>query len=254
MKNVKFGYYQDFEELKGMTLIDMHTHSLFSDGRDKPEKCIKQAKKLGMNICLTDHNAIAGSKFACEKSFSLPSIEVTSKETYDFLLYFYKVKDLIDFHKKTVEGHRLVERSFLNYYRLRWSSQDLLEKAKEYNAVIVLPHPDALPPKNSGVFMDANRDLVKKIDAVEAINATMSEISNKKAISLAKKWKKGVTGCSDAHLSRFIGAGITAFESTSVEGVLEDLRKGKTIVVGNNLKFFNKLQSHMTVIRNNLKW
>ena len=179
---------------------------------------------------------------------------MTSKDCYDFLLYFYSADDLFTFYQRYIKGHRLLENSLFNYYRLRWSTEDLLEKAKSFNAVTVLAHPDAIPPKNSGVFIDGNKSLLKNIDAVEGINSTMSEASNRKAMEFAKSWKKPVIGSSDAHLSRFIGAGVTAFESSDVENVLEDIRKGRNIVVGNNLKFMYKLKSTITILKNNLRW
>lgn len=254
MNKVYFGHYSRLEQLQGMTLVDLHSHSTYSDGRDPVVKCVKRAKKLGINLCLTDHNAIGGSLYANAESFSIPSIEVTSSDSNDLLLYFYSKNDLVDFYGKYIKGHRITEDAMLNFYRTRWKTEELLQKAKKYNAVIVLPHPDAIPPKKSGVFFDGNPDLLKYIDAVEGINSTMTDEANKKAIYWAKKWKKPMTGCSDAHLSRFIGAGVTAFESTTREGILEDMRKGRNIVVGRNLRFLRKLQSNFNVIKNNLRW
>ena len=254
MTQLSFGHHSTLPELQGMTIIDLHSHSTLSDGKDSALDCLRKAHKRNINLCLTDHNEIRGSLLACEKGFSLPSIEVTSKDCYDFLFYFSKPRDLTEFYTSYIRGHRLVEKTFLNYYRLRWSTEDLLQKAKNSNAVIVLAHPDAIPPKNSGVFIDGNKDLLNHIDAIEAINSTMSEASNKKAIHYARSWKKPMTGASDAHLARFIGAGVTAFESTTVDDILEDIRKGRNIVVGNNLKFLYKLQTTITVLKNNLRW
>lgn len=254
MTQLHFGHYKQFDNLNGYTLVDMHSHTSLSDGRDDVNTCLKRAKKRRINLCITDHNAVHGSLVACQKGLSLPGIEVTSKDCYDFLFYFNNTRDLADFHQRYIKGHRLIESSWLNYYRLRWDTEALLEKAKSYNAVVVLAHPDAIPPKNSGVFIDGNKHLLKNIDAVEAINSTMSEASNNIAIKLAKSWNKPMTGASDAHLSRFIGAGITVFESSTVPDILEDIRKGRNVVIGNNLKFLYKLRSHFTVIKNNLKW
>ena len=42
-------------------MIDLHTHSYFSDGTDAPEELIAQAKAAGVNvIALTDHNTVGG--------------------------------------------------------------------------------------------------------------------------------------------------------------------------------------------------
>lgn len=42
-------------------LCDLHTHSIFSDGTDTPEKLTEKAEALGLGaIALTDHNSVSG--------------------------------------------------------------------------------------------------------------------------------------------------------------------------------------------------
>ncbi len=42
-------------------MIDLHTHSHFSDGTDSPAQLIAEAERLGLSaIALTDHNTVAG--------------------------------------------------------------------------------------------------------------------------------------------------------------------------------------------------
>lgn len=42
-------------------MVDLHTHSNFSDGSDSPEKLVEKAYKLGLKaVALTDHNTIDG--------------------------------------------------------------------------------------------------------------------------------------------------------------------------------------------------
>ena len=46
-----------------MKMIDLHTHTCFSDGTDTPEELISQAKSAGVEvIALTDHNTVGGVK------------------------------------------------------------------------------------------------------------------------------------------------------------------------------------------------
>lgn len=41
--------------------VDLHTHSLFSDGTDSPAQLVESAAKAGLDaIALTDHNTVAG--------------------------------------------------------------------------------------------------------------------------------------------------------------------------------------------------
>lgn len=49
--------------LKDNNMIDLHTHSTFSDGSDTPSELIEKAKALGLTaVALTDHNTISGLK------------------------------------------------------------------------------------------------------------------------------------------------------------------------------------------------
>ncbi len=46
-------------------MIDLHTHSLYSDGADSPETLVKRAAKLGLvALALTDHDTVAGVREA----------------------------------------------------------------------------------------------------------------------------------------------------------------------------------------------
>jgi len=46
-------------------LIDLHTHSNFSDGSDRPEDLIEAAKCAGVNtLALTDHDTVGGTEIA----------------------------------------------------------------------------------------------------------------------------------------------------------------------------------------------
>lgn len=42
-------------------IIDMHTHSFYSDGTLSPEELVKEASEVGLkSICLTDHDTMDG--------------------------------------------------------------------------------------------------------------------------------------------------------------------------------------------------
>ena len=42
-------------------VCDLHTHSIFSDGSDRPERLVEMARELGLKaVALTDHNTVAG--------------------------------------------------------------------------------------------------------------------------------------------------------------------------------------------------
>ncbi|MCL5047267.1 MAG: PHP domain-containing protein [Firmicutes bacterium] len=65
-------------------MIDLHTHSNFSDGSETPESIIETAKKIGLSaIALTDHDTFDGLERAATKAEELgvpliPGCEVSS--------------------------------------------------------------------------------------------------------------------------------------------------------------------------------
>ncbi len=87
--------------------IDLHTHSLFSDGSYAPEELISYAKRKGLfAIALTDHDTVDGLDVAIEsgkkeKIYVIPGIELSSEyhgKDIHILGYFidYKNPDLLD--------------------------------------------------------------------------------------------------------------------------------------------------------------
>lgn len=66
-------------------MIDLRTHSVFSDGTDTPEQLIQTAKQMGIDaIALTDHNTVAGLKsFLAEGQkqgvLAIPGVEFSTE-------------------------------------------------------------------------------------------------------------------------------------------------------------------------------
>lgn len=55
-----------------MTLVDLHLHSVFSDGQWTPAAIVQQAKALGLfGLSLTDHNGVWGIDEACAQTKTL---------------------------------------------------------------------------------------------------------------------------------------------------------------------------------------
>jgi predicted metal-dependent phosphoesterase TrpH len=65
-------------------MIDLHTHSCFSDGQYSPEELVRRAKRAGLQVLgLTDHDTVAGldqaTKAAREEGLTLvPGIELSA--------------------------------------------------------------------------------------------------------------------------------------------------------------------------------
>lgn len=255
MSKVIVGHFSTCADVKDWMLVDMHSHSTFSDGRDDIHAVIAQAKKLGIGLAVTDHNEIKGSLLACREMHAIPGMELTSKEAFDVLVYFAKEQDLEGFYKKYVEKYKLQQHGVhIRLYQLKWSMPELLDYAKEWNAFTVLPHPDGLPPKNSIGYFVQHRELLRQIDAVEGINAIMKRESNAKAMQLAREWKKPMVGGSDAHLAKFLGAAVTACRAESRSQFFEAILQKKNIVVGDNLRFMQRIESGFAALHGIVQW
>lgn len=68
-----------------MSTIDLHSHSVYSDGLHTPEEILEEAKKSGLKvIAISDHNWPHNmkEKVALAKKFGLDSIEALEVSTY----------------------------------------------------------------------------------------------------------------------------------------------------------------------------
>jgi len=253
MVKVKFVYPYDCSEIKDMTLVDMHCHTTCSDGLNHADHVIERARELKIAISITDHNDIQASLKASKAKFSIPGIEATSSDAIDFLFYFHKQKDIKEFYNKYVQG-RFVKSIAFNLRKLNLNSAELLENVNKYNALVALPHPFAMRPKNSFEFMKKHKHLMKHIHAIEVLNSVMSKEGNLKAIEWAKETKLAYVGGSDAHMVKHLGMCVTASYASNTNEFLENIFKKKNHVVGTNIQGFEKMKTSFSMFRSNLTW
>ena len=78
-------------------MIDLHTHSTFSDGSCSPTELVQLAKNIGLSaIALTDHNTIsgleefekAGKKYDIETISSIEISTETNDEDFHIIALF----------------------------------------------------------------------------------------------------------------------------------------------------------------------
>ena len=142
-------------------MIDLHTHSNFSDGTDSPAQLINKALATGITtIALTDHDSVAGiaqAQSALRPGISLVAGAEISCQTDDGisvhmlgLLFDLEDKDLISTMEKTRENRHgrmqlIIER--LNEAGIEISIQDVLAELAQ-GATLGRPHlADALIKK-----------------------------------------------------------------------------------------------------------
>lgn len=188
--------------------LDLHVHSKYSkDSLLAPGRIIKIAKKRGLDgIAVTDHDTIKGGLAAnkIDKDFVIVGAEM--KTEYGDVIGL--------FLKEEIKSNNFIE---------------VVEAIKEQDGVVVLAH-----PFRKGIKFPA--DLLKYVDLIEGFNARSRKWDNKRACELAGKFKKPMTGGSDAHFGFEIGGGRTIVNSESE--VKEELRKEKTEIEGEESNYY----------------
>lgn len=241
----------DFKGLrkKGYTSVDMHVHTMYSDGINRVKTIFKKAKKLRIGVAITDHNDIRAVLRAPKDRdvMLIPGIETTTYEGIHTLFYFYGVRDTGEFYNKFVEPNK--NRSIY----LDIGINDILEKAQDFNAVISAAHPFA--PHMVGLCKPFHRKYVtrktiNKVDAFEVITGGNLRKRNLMALEFAHKLKKNITGGSDAHSLREVGGVLTyTKEKSDSTDFLNSILKNRSFVVGKELMLFNKAILHTGTLR-----
>ena len=239
----------------GYNCFDLHYHTKYSDGKNDVNIAIKKANRLGFGFAITDHNEIRGSIKAYRKKECLiiPAIEVTSRESYDILAYFYDMNDLIDFYVKYVKGKQKKIRVGYNTRRLKASFIQLLDSAKNYNCLLAPAHPFAYRPKTSFDILEEHPDILKKFHAIEVINGTMNQSQNINCFNWAQKLGKPMIGGSDAHVVGNLGTVVNAVKADTVEEVLTSILKKKHILVGKGPNLISWYYHSLGILRKSFK-
>ncbi len=222
----------------GMGMVDMHFHTEASfDSLARIGNVVARMRKEGIGCVVCDHNEIRGAKLMSkiENVLFIPSIEVTSHEGIHITPFFSKFQDLEHFYRKV-----LMKGLMQNPFWSSLSAFELLEKGREYNAVVGVPH--MFIPGSAGLGrLEIEPDMERKIDTVEVINGYNLRHLNEKAITWAYEHGKAVTGGSDGHFTVELGNVVTMAEGTTPETFLESVRKNRATVIGKENKMILSL-------------
>lgn len=211
--------------------VDLHSHSIFSDGRANLRQIEEKSQRDQFSVVLTDHNEIRGSIKLYERGriVTLLALEAGTKEGLEFLIYFRTVEDIESFYKRAIEPYKR-ERFMV---QIGVPTETLLRIANEYECFVSLAHPFGFR-KKSIHFHKSNFKLIstvyQHIDAVETYNGNLSDINNFKANKLFEKYAdlKSTVG-SDGHDLDSLGQVTADFQIVNEEfnpDILYDLLKG----------------------------
>ncbi len=189
---------------------DLHTHTIYSDGKGTPEEVIINALNKGIGILsITDHDTFRGSLKALD---FIRSNDLLRKNDFIFI---------IGNEVRTIDGDVLVLcREYPGTDRVPKSIPELLDWASMNNCVAVPAHPyDVL---RHGVGGKVKR---YKWHAVEVFNAGALPIFNWMAAKTARELGLPGLANSDAHVPDLVGVTYTVFEvdDLTVESVFKAL-------------------------------
>ena len=240
---------------KEHTVVDLHFHSHYSDGFNTVEAIARKARDLGIGIAVTDHNEIRGAVEidGYRGIFSIPGIEMTSKEGTHILIYFYHIEHLEVFYKEHVipyMGNDIMSSTTLEM-------EEIIKRARKFKTVIIFPHPFCVVYtgiQNSYFSEDRRERIFPMVDGVEVINSENMNKSNLRSALLGFNLGKGITGGSDGHRISQMGKVVTyATCKRSRKAFLDAIKKKKTKVIGKEIDLIRKVTSNGVKLRTNIK-
>jgi predicted metal-dependent phosphoesterase TrpH len=192
-------------------LIDLHSHSRYSDGTSTLEDIEAACERRRIGVSLTDHNEIRGSIRLNDRGhiLSIPGIEVGTREGLEFLVYFGDPARLEDFFM------RCVEPNLLSRFMVRSKARSLavIDEARDAGGYVSLAHPFA-PGRKSIDFHRRKGPrqeafitrVLEQVDAIELFNGGIMRRSNQLADEFNVGMDKPVTAGSDSHHVSTLGS------------------------------------------------
>lgn len=224
---------------QGYKCVDMHFHTVYSDGSATVEEILAKIRKLNIGVSIADHNEIKGCLEIAEKKteryFIIPGIEVKSRELIDILFYFYEIEELKRFFDNEVLPNT---KKFFHISRTNIPLSKLIKLHRKYNCLISVAHPFGYSLRSSltEVFKKFKSQL-EKSDVFEAINGGNTRKQNEKVINYIVKNNKAFTAGSDGHSIYPLGNVLTCSKAKNIKEFLDNIKTKKNIVIGMETRF-----------------
>ncbi len=239
---------------KEFTVVDLHYHTCYSDGKASVDQIVNHARSLGIGVAITDHNEIKGALEidAYDDILSIPGIEITSKEGTHLLVYFYETKSLKKFYRKDIRphmGHTIMSSTSLTI-------EEIVLRARAYKTVIVFPHPFSAVYTGICNFYFSKERLARifeLVDGVEVINSENLHKWNLKSTVLGFNLEKSMTGGSDGHKLKDMGNSVCYAKCPNHRAAfLDAVKKRCNKVIGKEIAILGKVSSNSAKLKINL--
>jgi len=202
-------------ELDMLVKIDLHIHTLYSDGSSSVREVLRMARMAGLHgIAITDHNTSIG---------------------------YFRAKSMVDgdfivipgFEASTTAGHILVIGvpwfGPSSRARIVFEYESLIERVRDLGGIAILAHP-------ATCFWNLSAWRKYKPDAVEVLNSLypFSKLQMKIGLKIARELGLPCTAGSDSHISSEVGRAFSIVEvdELRVDDVIESIRRGKVAIAG----------------------
>lgn len=190
-------------------LIDLHIHeSTYSlDSETDLYEIIKEAKIKGLDaVCITDHesNSIKDKARAVSKELNYP--------VFVGMEFLTNQGDIVAIGLDEVPKEKL-------------DAQDFIDLVHANGGVCISAH----PYRNNNRGLEDNLKIVKGLDAIEGYNGSTDDISNQRAIDVAKELGIQYIGSSDSHYLGIVGKYATKlpFKVLNEEELIQAIKSNK---------------------------
>jgi predicted metal-dependent phosphoesterase TrpH len=245
----------DIELLKkNHTVVDLHFHSQYSDGRNSVDQIVHRARELGIGISITDHNDIRGALELDRYNdvLTVPGIEITACEGSHLLVYFYEIDELRRFYERDVAPYRGPD----VMSSLSLSMKQIIERARAFDSLIIFPHPYCALYTgicNPQFSEQELHDMLRRVDGVEVINAQNLKKWNLKCALLGFNLNKVMTGGSDGHALIHMGRAVTYARCPKRRrDLLNAVKKQSNQVMGKEIHLIRKVTANGFKLRSSL--
>ncbi len=236
------------------TVVDLHFHSHYSDGLNQIPKIAEKARRLGIGVAITDHNAIQGAldMEQYDDLLTIPGIEITSAEGSHLLVYFYHARDLRRFYDREVKpfmGAGVMS-------SLSLGMDEIIRRTGRYDCLVIFAHPYCALYTgicNLHFSQEELNAMFQMVDGVEVINASNLNKWNLQCAVLGFNLGKAMVGGSDGHALNHMGRAVTFARCARERGAfLDAIRENRNQVAGKEITLLRKVTSNGIRLRCNL--